>query len=247
MRLTIFAPVGLALGLAGPAAHAADLPPAPVLDDSDESVGSGWYLRGDIGAVDPITVRHGRDGGTAAVPPLVKARFDRGFVLGVGAGYQVSPWFRTDLTIDHRFGASYKGVRFGTDSGFALDRADFETTTFLANGYIDLPLWSGVTPYLGAGIGVGLNRFDNAERALVVAGASPSASMLLPSRTETVLAWALVGGIAIDLTANLKLDFGYRYSHLGAVRTQSDGTEPSIRARGISTHEFRIGARYMFD
>ncbi|MCB8822332.1 outer membrane protein [Microvirga rosea] len=243
MRQTFLALASLALSLAGSMAYGADLPPAPVLDDSDEPTASGWYLRGDIGLDEPV-LRHGRDLGTAFTPALNKARFDREVSLGGGIGFQLAPFLRTDLTIDHRFGATYKGSRWGGASGLAFDRADFEATTVLLNAYIDLPLWDGVTPYLGAGIGVSRNRMDEAQRTI----AGMAVPQDLPARTQTALAWALTGGVAVDLTANLKLDIGYRYSHLGWARTGFlENGEPPIRARSLGTHELRIGARYYFN
>lgn len=239
LRQSLLALAAVALSLAGPMAHAADLPPAPVLDDADEPGGSGWYLRGDIGIDEPV-LRHGRDLGTAATPPLAKARFDREGSAGAGIGFQWAPWLRTDITVDHRFGASYKGSRFGA-SNLAFDRADFRATTFLLNAYLDMPLWSGVTPYLGAGMGVSLNRFEDAQRLF------PADAVPLPSHAKTALAWALTGGVAIDLTDHLKLDLAYRYTHLGWARSSPDGFEPPLRARSIGTHELRLGARYVFN
>lgn len=238
-RVTIMVAGGLALGLAAAEARAADLPPAPVLDDSDEPVSAGWYLRGDIGLDEPV-LRHGRDLGTEATPPLAKARFEREGSIGAGIGYHMAPWLRTDITVDHRFGGSYKGSRFGA-SNLAFDRADFQATTFLLNAYIDLPLWSRVTPYLGAGIGVSLNRFEEAQRLF------PADAVPLASHTKSALAWALTGGVAFDLTDHLKLDLAYRYTHLGWARSEPDGFEPPLRARSIGTHELRLGARYTFN
>ncbi|WP_194164621.1 outer membrane protein [Microvirga thermotolerans] len=238
MRRIAFVLAGLALCLGAPPARAVDLPPAPVLDDSDESDGAGWYLRGDIGLDEPV-LRHGRDAGTADVPPLAKARLDRETALGAGIGYRLASWLRADLTVDHRFGGPYEGRRFGVSS-LAFDRADFQATTVLVNAYLDLPLWSGVTPYLGAGIGIGRNRFDDAAR---LAGAE---AVPLPSGTRTALAWALTGGVAIDLADRLKLDLAYRYTHLGGARTDLEGAQPPLRARSIGTQELRLGLRYAF-
>jgi opacity protein-like surface antigen len=246
LRLPTIALASLALGLATLSAHAVDLPPAPVLDDADEPIGSGWYLRGDIGAVDQLVMSGGRDFGSASAPPLVRARFDRDVVVGGGVGYQFSSWFRTDVTVDHRFGARFKGTRFASDSYHAMDRADFEATTFLINVYVDLALWSGVTPYLGAGIGVSHNRFDSAERD-VYGPLATTGILSLPSRSETALAWALIGGVAFDLGANFKIDLGYRYTQLGNARTRIEGPEALIRAKDLGAHEFRIGARYVFN
>lgn len=245
MRLTTLAILGLTMSVAGLPAQAAELPPAPVLDDeADEDLGSGWYLRGDIGAVDQLRMGQGRDAGTALTSSLARARFDRDWVLGGGFGYQLSPWFRSDLTVDHRFGATFKGLRLG--SSVAADRADFDATVILVNGYVDLPFWNGITPYLGAGLGMSINRFDGAERQVWQPNGSLDAAAL-PSRTQTALAWALMGGVAIDVAGNVKLDLGYRYTRLGDARTRFDGGEPAIRAKDVAAHEFRIGARVMLD
>lgn len=245
LRLTTRAILGLAMAMASFSSRAAELPPAPVLDDVvDEEFGSGWYLRGDIGVVDQFRTGQGRDAGTAFTPSLVKARLDRGWGFGGGAGYQFSPWFRSDLTIDHRLGATFKGSRLGF--GVAADRADFDATAILVNGYVDLPFWDGVTPYLGAGLGVSINRFDSAERQALQPNGSLNV-VALPSRTETAFAWALMGGVAIDVAGNVKLDLGYRYTRLGDGRTRFDGGEPAIRVKDVATHEFRIGARVMLD
>ncbi len=69
--------------------------------------------------------------------------------------------------------------------------------------------------------------------------------LVLPSQHETLLAWALMGGVAFDLSANFKLDLGYRYSHLDGGGFEV-GNMP-IRPRRIGAHEFRIGARYLLD
>jgi opacity protein-like surface antigen len=245
LRSITIALASLALSLATLPARAVDLPPAPILDDKDDPAESGFYLRGDIGAIDQLVTRRGREFGPASTLPLVRSRFDRDVVLGGGVGFQLFPWFRTDVTIDHRFEATFKGTRLAPAPLQVLDRADFDATTLLLNGYVDLPLWSGITPYLGAGIGASYNRLSDAEREFssdIISGTAP-----LPSRTNAAFAWALMGGVALDLGTSFKIDLGYRYTHLGDARTHSAGLEPEIRAGNIDAHEFRIGARYMFN
>src|SRR6185437_8650685 len=34
-----------------------------------------------------------------------------------------------------------------------------QSSVFLANGYVDLGSWYGITPFVGAGVGVAYNRF----------------------------------------------------------------------------------------
>jgi opacity protein-like surface antigen len=235
--------VGLAFSAVGFTARAADLPPAPVLEDDGDN--SGWYLRGDIGVIDKLVARRGRDFGSDDVPPLVKSRFARDVAIGGGIGYRFAPWLRADVTIDHRFEAAFRGARFTSSANLAQDRTDFEATTFLANGYVDLAFWEGVTPYLGVGIGVSRNRFDSGNRLAVVANADEFTP--LRSRTQNVLAWALMAGIAFDITSNVTIDLGYRYTHLGNARTGFEGTDIPVRVQAIAGHELRIGARYQFN
>lgn len=242
MRLPIFALAALALGFTSLSAHGADLPPAPILDDDDEAIGSGWYLRGDVGLLDPTISRRSRDIGADSLSALVNGRLDRTGVIGAGIGYQFSPWFRADVTVDHRFEATFRGTRFSTSTAYALDRAEFDATTFLINGYVDLPLWHGITPYLGVGTGLAQTRFGG--RTLDVVGPSLDVP-IVPSREETLLAWAVMGGIAFELTTNLKIDLGYRYSRLDG--GGFDRWNAPIRPRHVSAHEFRVGARYMLD
>src|SRR5688572_16959410 len=99
----------IALCAAG-AAQAADLlPPAPSLEGSEiVELGTGWYLRGDIGYVDYVTPRD-VGFGLPTVAPLDGERIDKTVSLGGGIGYQFTNWLRADATVDYRFGAEFSG------------------------------------------------------------------------------------------------------------------------------------------
>ena len=43
------------------------------------------------------------------------------------------------------------------------------------------------------------------------------------------------------------VDLGYRYIHLGDVRTRIDAPGPGIKTDELDAHEIRVGARYMID
>jgi opacity protein-like surface antigen len=248
LRLTILAPVGLALLLSGSLTHAADLlPPAPVLDDADEPSDSGWYLRGDIGALDGMASRDGRDVGFGLVPPSVRSRFERSFSIGGGLGYQALPWFRADVTVDHRFETTFRETRLAFGAGSALDRADYGATTVLLNAYLDLALVPGFTPYLGGGIGFSHSRLGEAERWSYGAAGDVTGVTALGSRSNTAFAWAVTTGVAVDVTGSLKLDLGYRYTDLGDGATHAPMTAAPLRADEIRTHEVRVSARYLFN
>ena len=110
---------------------------------------------------------------------------------------------------------------------------------------VDLPLWNGITPYLSRRIGVSRARIHRYERQMSDAN-GVAAGISLPSQDETLLAWALIGGMPSTSSARFKLDLAYRYSRLDGGVFDRHGTFP-FAPRQIGAHEFRIGARYMLD
>ncbi len=168
--------------LCGPAL-AADmgyLPPPDysIAPDQPVMLGNGWYLRGDAGWTRESPPVLSADTALAAALGT-----KNGWVASIGAGYQFNSYFRTDLTLDYRntLRANAKSANFtcvtdvvgvsnaaGTPIGvsavtgdcYSGQRADFKRTSLLANAYIDLGTWTGVTPYIGAGVGVTYGQAD---------------------------------------------------------------------------------------
>ena len=129
--------------------------------------------------------------------------------LGLGVGYKFNNWLRADLTLDYAFGTEF--------AGFPGTR--YWNSTTLVNGYVDLGTWYGVTPYVGAGVGAAYNNID-----------------FVVSDSSWNLAWAGMVGAAYHLSANLSVDFGYRYIDFGSVNNLD-----------FTAHEFRVGFRYLID
>ncbi len=155
--------------LAAPVAIAADIDaPAPVPQvQVDDNYASGWYARGDAG-FSWLDISGLDDGGAA--------------IVGGGVGYQVNQYFRTDVRVDYAF---------DHDAG----AFDVSGTTILWNGYIDVPLAMGFTPYVGLGAGYGFVDYSGA-------GSPPD---------DDGFAWAATGGVAFNLSRNIALDAAYQY------------------------------------
>lgn len=262
---------GAALGSSARAADMA-LPPPPPLEPLAAPItelGTGWYLRGDVGYVDFGKVKdapYGPHRSDPVPPPLLDhERLGNTWSFGGGIGYQLNGWFRLDGTVDYRNDARFGATSSASNyvNGFSVDHAKLESTTFLLNGYVDLGSWSGVTPYLGAGVGMAQNRFQdysgqavfyptqaNKDAFLIPQNATgnviPPASPI-PSGTTYNLAWALMGGLVIDVGAGFKVDLGYRYAHLGDVRTKLDSFGIGTKLKAVDSHEARIGLRYVID
>lgn len=237
-----------ALFMAASGASAADLyiPPAPPPPVQVEQFG-GWYLRGDIDyhwsdmrGGDYITY-----GGCAGCLPgndFDTTELDGSWSIGGGVGYQINSYLRTDLTADYWFKTDFTGTSSSTGpcGGGAgpcssTDGSSMSALLLLANAYVDLGTWHGLTPYLGAGIGGAYVNWDDIGDA--------------PGESEWRFAWALMAGASYCLTDNIDLDVGYRFSRIAggqmAGYDATNGVGPFFDD-GFDTHEVRAGLRYQF-
>ena len=130
-------------------------------------------------------------------------------------------------------------------------KASLKGYSALVNGYVDLGTWYNVTPYVGAGVGMSFGH-ASASSTYIQNNNVPYAGISYVdalSGTNVVknwdrsqgsqyynLAFALMGGVSIDVSDHAKLDIGYRYLNLG-----------QILGTNQYTHEIRAGLRYMLD
>jgi opacity protein-like surface antigen len=175
---------------------AADLSPMPVYGDSGGQplvqIGTGWYIRGDVGASLDNAPTLSFDPTSLSAPPPASVSPTWGsnstktdFVASLGVGYKFNTYLRADATFDYRttpgLNATATGIicpytAAGLTSQSALDvsgkpvqigyaynqndtcnaamQVGTHNYTGLVNGYIDLPGYWGITPYVGAGVGV---------------------------------------------------------------------------------------------
>ncbi len=231
-RLNVFAVAGFAALAPIGFARAADVPMSfpPLVQNAPafvEEYQSGWYLRGDIGYR-----MNDLDGASAVIgtQPSGNSIDDR-FTVGGGAGYK-SGWFRMDATIDYAPRASYAAATPDY-------RMKVETVTSLANLYLDLGTWSGMTPYIGAGAGLSWNRTsDYFSNALLL----PGLDGLNKPRWE--FAWAAMGGLTFNLSPNLLMDLSYRYLNMGDAITPIASNNNQFTIKDMTAQEIRVGLRY---
>lgn len=237
-------------------AAAADLglPPPPAPEAPVES--SGWYLRGDVGA--GINMLSDQQSSFAVSVPGGFANNGSGVdvqgMIDLGAGYQFNNWFRADVTGEYRWPTKYWGLESYTASCAmpniaCYDRysANISSAVFLANGYVDLGTWYGVTPFVGAGVGYAYNMFNGLTDTGLETGGYGTAA----NRGFGSLAWALMAGVSYSLTPNLKLEFGYRYLDLGNVASDPiicscGGTNYESERFHLASNDIRLGLRYIF-
>ena len=236
-------------------ARAADMPaygytPASeAAADAPMTFGTGWYLRGDASF------------GLEDKPKLLldsPASFDTsakayGYGFGLGAGYRFNEFLRVDVTADYLDPFHYAATT-SCGASCSLDRTtDIERFDGLVNGYFDLGTWWGISPYVGAGAGIGGTVTDGSIRLnglpLAAGITDPSTGTLVtsgvPTRTDYRFAWAAMAGLTYPISPHMLLDVGYRYLDFG--KTAIPLFPAAGTSRDISANQVRVGVRYMID
>lgn len=237
--------------------------PAPV--EADAGFATKWYLRGDLTASDFRSPKS--DYVLPGAPPIgpIDYRQEKvGSTLGGGIGAGVDfGMARMDVTYDMRQKTRYTGMvppfnNWAYVGPFPVpsreERYDLASHTLLVNGYADLGTWYGVTPYIGAGLGVSrltASNYVSQPLPLTAALGGVTTYSTLGDATKWNLTWALMAGISADITKNLKIDLGYRYVNMGDMKfnhidTATGLVSANITSKNISAHELRLGLRYEF-
>jgi opacity protein-like surface antigen len=117
--------------------------------------------------------------------------------------------------------------------------------TGMLNAYYDLGNWGGMTPYVGAGVGLSHNVMSE-----VYFTDNPFLTNKIQGDSRLSLAWSLMAGVGYQVSDRAILDFGYRYMNYGKANSgviDSAGfVNPMVRVDSMSAHEFKVGLRYHF-
>jgi len=252
-----------ALLLGSGAALAADMPETPYTPaPTPYEFGSGWYLRGDVG-YKIYGTPHVHFDPFAPNGNEINVSLGNTGLAGVGFGYKVNDWFRTDFTADYEFPAHLHGRLFcpppaGGPIGctgapvpqYSNEFADISAWTFLLNGYVDLPFageggFGGLTPYVGGGLGAAELMTSNVHFI------NPDGSTGgWPNGTRWNFAWSLTAGVSYPITRNFLIDANYRFVDLGKAvsgPTSANFNNAPIHYDNIFANEFRIGVRYLIN
>ena len=159
------------------------------------------------------------------------------------------------------------GTNTSTQQYADFYRANLSSYIAMVNGYVDMGTWWGVTPYVGAGVGLAYNKLFG----LTDTGyAYPGDGNYYPTGgysddgAKTNFAWALMTGLSFNVTQNLKLELGYRYLDYGKFTSGAShclngtGTGGGFSAgacggssyvvyskNDLASNDFRIGLRWM--
>jgi len=232
--------------IAMPAALAADLPP-PVYEPvpvPPPAVG-GWYLRGDIGYKIYAEPEVDWDDSLAGLD-FDDEDLDDTAMIGVGVGYKFNPWFRADVTLDYEWPTDFEGTTpcpapCGGTGTTNIETAELSAWTALANVYVDLGNFRGLSPYVGAGAGAAYVMIDD-----IHSDNGDGSEGDWGDGNDWNFAWALMAGLAFEFSPNMALDVGYRYLNLGEVESdtiEAGAGDGDFNYEDLQAHEIRVGLR----
>lgn len=262
-----------AVTLAALPARAADLgaePPPPIQTaDPQMEFGNSWYLRGDISAVletQPEIPKH--------INTASDLKRRAAGAADVGFGYKFGNWFRADVLAEYRATQTRSGVSGpitncptvvlgvvtpGSCNVNGLSKLSH--WNLMANAYVDLGNWGGLSPYIGAGVGVSNSVTSGSVNYTIVPTGAPYVApidplTLLPispvvnrakaSKGSNQFAWNVMAGVGYSVSDHAVIDLGYRYLNMGHFTGVVDSTG-AIAKKQLTSHEVRIGVRYMID
>jgi opacity protein-like surface antigen len=204
-------------------AAAADLPvrpPPPPLSLPPDVAWSRFYLslHGGVGWLEDTSLDY-----VNGAAPGRHVSFDPGWTVLGAAGFQVTPWWRTEI----EFGGRGNGVR--NISPGANPGGSVQANTLMLNGYLDIPIQGPVTPYVGAGFGKAW-----ISHSLAVDGAT-----LTPGNTSWPWAWQVMAGANMPIAPRWTVGAEYRF--LGIQRGLFQDAAGLFYNADYSNQSFLIG------
>ena len=180
--------------------------------------------------------------------------------LELGVGYTATRAIRLEVATEYRPRLAFEGRANFLKPGHRQSvAADLSSLSAMLVAYVDLP-GLGVprlgpfSPFVGVGIGAARTRIAKTRMSF------PRTTTIVPGADRTGAAWMLTAGWSTALGERTTLDFAWRYTDLGEVRTGRgegrvvwrDGSrEPLLldlaetRAK-LRSHGLRLSLRYAF-
>lgn len=246
--MTFKSPVALALAAVVlvplTPALGADYEPPVYVDQAPDyvpvEVGSGWYLRGDVSY---LVQKSFKDEHFAFTPASFDEKEDPIFA-SIGFGYHFNDYLRADLNVGYLPGNK---IDVGYNDGTTVASATLKNYAFsgILNGYVDLGTYVGITPYLGAGVGI-LQSKRRLSASYFTDNADPTDDLVLrDNKTQYSFAYTLNAGLAYQVSKNVSVDLGYQYFSAPDAEyvTAESLTSFPIR-KGINNHQVKVGLRY---
>ena len=251
--------------------------PQQQLPDQQMEFGNSWYLRGDIGAVLESNPKISNDLNLISDSARkANYSVDLGFGYKLNSWLRVDIFAeqrntKTRSGVGGSFSCPTGSVINPGGLTTSLTYSNCDVNGFgklahwnaLANVYADLGNWGGVTPYIGFGAGLSHSTVTGYTTATLHTGGAaynpvvvdaltgvsttyPSYGATASGKAKNQLAWNVMAGIGYALTDHAIVDVGYRFLNLGGYTGIADHNGNVIK-HPLTSHEVRMGVRYMID
>jgi opacity protein-like surface antigen len=186
----------------------------------------GFYLAlsGGVVALEDADIDYG------GALPNGNIRYDSGWAVSGAAGWRVLHFYRVEFEVSHR-----ESDVFDVDPGFGSD-GSMKATTYMVNGYVDIPTYSysGVVPYIGAGVG----RAQFAQDLQVDGGT-------LAHSNAHAFAYQVIGGLEFPIIPR-RMSTTFEYRYLATTRPLFQDQGGFFYHSDYNSHTFLVGLRWGF-
>jgi outer membrane immunogenic protein len=183
------------------------------------------YFSGNLGAV---MVRDG----DVSIEGITfgETSLDTGLGVTGGIGHAYGNGFRTEIELGYRTN-DFDEIRISSLFDGGRESLDGDTSVFslMVNGYYDLAAIGRITPFIGGGIGFARVSLDSSDFEI--------------DDNDTVFAYQLAIGGAINLNPQLNLDLQYRFFGTSDPEYNVEGLQVKTE---YTTHNLMVGLRYGF-
>lgn len=244
-----------------------------------------WYVRADL------NFAAASSGSVDATGPYLDLKgagdMPRYFGGGIAIGRYLTPSIRTDVSIDYRSQQRFvSNTTVDTTRTVVRNPSATVTTTehwrdnysnegrignyaAMINGYYDFRNDSKFTPYIGGGVGIGMqmltrqaadthsctmDSFDATTGNTTTNLACQTTTASFSNAKEVVTAYgfagALMAGVSYEISPGILWDSGYRLMYLNGNVAQTSNTglgASMIKVGDRVDHEFRTGLRWNID
>jgi opacity protein-like surface antigen len=154
-------------------------------------------------------------------------KFDPGYRVGIGAGYDICEWF----AFEGEIGSMANNIKSitGADSVDAV----FANVPFLVNARLQAPKRWCFSPYIGAGVGGSASIID-------IDHIDFGATSVDGSDADVVLAFQAFAGFRVALNESMGLGFAYRYFWADRPSWEGDFESDRLKFGRMETHAFSV-------
>jgi opacity protein-like surface antigen len=159
-----------------------------------------------------------------------------GYIIGGAVGVDWGNQIRTELELSHAHWTSdkYDYTIITPNSFFEIaTSSNMSATYLLGNAWLDIGNRSGISPYVGGGLGIGwanVNAFTNTVNDQFSASG---------------LAFQLGAGVRFNVNDSVSIDAGYRFKDIVGLSYNTAGNS-TLTDTSLASHNFQIGLTYQF-